>query len=91
MKTLIRLREQIDTVDHKIICLLEKRLLLVRKIGNMKLLKSLPPLDPARWQHVLDTRSEWGRELGLDPEFIQDIFIRIHDYSLQIEGKICQK
>ena len=89
--SLADLRRQIDLTDQELIQVVRKRATLVELVAKAKRHSSLPPLDPSRWQHVLDTRSEWGRALGLDPTFIQDIFNRIHDYSLQIEGEICQK
>lgn len=84
-------RDQINGVDRELVDLLARRTVLVTEVGRLKKIAQLPPLDPIRWQHVLDTRTKWGSELGLDPQFIQDIYNRIHDYSLQIEGEICRK
>lgn len=89
--SLTELRKQIDSADHELIQILRKRVSLVELVGRAKQRSSAPPLDPARWQQVLHTRTKWGTELGLSREFILDIFNRIHDYSLQIEGEICQK
>lgn len=86
-----KLRKNIDQLDQTLVTLLAKRKGLVIEVGNLKKDANLPPLDPARWQQVLDTRTAWGSEVDLDPHFVQDIFNRIHDYSLQIEGEICQK
>lgn len=89
--TLQNLRNKINDVDRKLVGLLARRMELVDEVGYIKRSAQLPPLDASRWQEVLSSRKEWGSELGLDPSFIQDIFNRIHDYSLQIEGEICQK
>lgn len=88
---LTELRKQIDFTDHQLIGVLKKRASLVELVGKLKKLSSIPPMDPSRWQEVLKSRREWGSELGLDPHFVQDVFNRIHEYSLQIEGGICQK
>lgn len=79
------LRTKIDSTDRQLVVILSKRLNLVAEIGKLKKQTNLAPLDPARWQHILTTRSGWGSELGLNQNFIQDIFNRIHEYSLQIE------
>jgi chorismate mutase len=88
---LTELRKQIDLTDQELIQVLRKRVSLVELVGKAKQGNSAPPLDPSRWQQVLDTRTEWAVELGLDPKFVVDLFNRIHEYALQIEGEICQK
>jgi chorismate mutase len=88
---LTTLRTQIDLIDQELIKILRKRCSLVDLVGKAKKRSSTVPLDPARWRQVLASRTKWGVELDLDPDFIQDIFNRIHKYSLQIEGEICQK
>lgn len=88
---LTELRKQIDLTDHELIQTLRKRMSLVALVGKVKNRNATPPLDPARWQQVLSTRTKWGNELELDSHFVQDIFNRIHAYSLQIEGDICQQ
>jgi len=89
--SLTTLRKQIDSTDHELIQVLQKRASLVELVAKAKRRNSAPPLDASRWQHVLNTRTEWGVKLGLSPEFTADIFNRIHEYSLQIEGNICKK
>lgn len=85
------LRKQIDLTDHELIQILRKRVSLVELVGKAKKRDAVTPLDPVRWQEVLVTRAQWGIDLGLSPELIVDLFNRIHEYSLQIEGEICQK
>lgn len=89
--TLQMLRDAINVVDHDILSLLAQRKELVAKVGEHKKTQHLPPLDPSRWQQVLDSRTQWAVELGLNPEFVVDLFNRIHEYALQIEGEICHK
>ena len=84
------LRAKLDQVDHELIQILRKRISLVELVGKTKKQTVVPPLDPSRWQHVLRARTKWGSELDLSPEFITDIFNRIHEYALQIEGEICK-
>lgn len=85
------LRNQIDIVDQELIRALRKRFSLVELVGKVKKRNEVKPLDATRWQQVLLSRTKWGKELDLDPVFITNIFNQIHDYSLQIEGELCQK
>jgi chorismate mutase-like protein len=86
-----QLRKNIDELDKNLMNVLIQRKKLVQEVAEYKKFHQLPPLDPSRWQEVLDTRTEWAIELGLDPEFVVDLFNRIHEYALQIEGEICHK
>lgn len=91
LSSLRSLRSQLDQIDKSFLKLLEARKKVVEQVASYKHRHSLPPLDPTRWQKVLDSRKVWGCQLGLDQSFIHDLFTRIHDYSLQIEGRICKK
>jgi len=89
--TLQSLRDEINTIDQELIDILAKRVALVSKVGSIKKIVDLPPLDPSRWQQVLSTRVIWGQKLGLNPSFIREILETIHKESLRIEEEICHK
>lgn len=91
MANINTLREQIDQADRALLAILTGRVVLVKKIARYKHQHDLPPLDPSRWQQVQNTRQEWGMQLGLDPDFVYNLFECIHNYSLTIEGEICHK
>ena len=80
--TLDRLRHRIDKVDLKILRLLAERMIISKKIGQIKSVLKLPPLQPARWKKVLQTRIKIGEDFGLRSNFIQMIWDHIHDESL---------
>lgn len=82
------LRQQIDSVDEQIINLLSDRMTVVNLVGEYKKKNNIPPLDPKRWQEVLDTRLKLAREKGLDIEMIRNIYENIHDQALKIESRI---
>lgn len=82
------LRAKLDKIDQTLVNSLKKRQDIVINIGQLKKQHGLPPLDPKRWQQVLETRRQWGSEMGLDPIFIEHIFEVIHNYSLQIEEQV---
>ena len=82
------LRLLLDIADQKLLTALSERLQLVERIGILKAEKGIPPLDEARWQVVLQTRTEKGAALGLSPEFVTAIFNTIHTEALRIEARI---
>jgi len=55
-------RETINIIDRQLIELLSKRFETVRKIGAYKKERNMPPLQPARWREVLDSRRAWALE-----------------------------
>ncbi len=88
MKKLVLFRKNIDQIDNEIIFLLGKRFNIVKKIGRLKKKKGLLPLDKKRWEKVLVTRKKWGTRKKLDPDFIEKIFISIHNEALKVEDKL---
>lgn len=89
MKTQLEsLRKIIDEVDELIVNLLAKRMQVVKKVGQYKKSKNLPPLDPARWQQVLNSKMEKAKSLGLDPEMVKKIYNIIHGEVLKVEKKL---
>ena len=81
-------RKQIDEIDNLIVDLLAKRMKVVKKVGQFKKLKNLPPLDPTRWQQVLNSKMEKAKSLGLDREMVKKIYNIIHEEALKIEKSI---
>ncbi|MDP2103513.1 MAG: chorismate mutase [Candidatus Gracilibacteria bacterium] len=88
MNPLIQFREQIDTIDTEIIHLLSRRFEIVRGVGQYKKQNNLPPLQPGRWQEVLESKKQLAREHGMSEEFVVDVWNRIHEYALEIEKGI---
>ncbi|PIV38208.1 hypothetical protein COS31_00610 [Candidatus Roizmanbacteria bacterium CG02_land_8_20_14_3_00_36_15] len=81
------LRKIIDEIDGLIVNLLAKRMKVVKKVGLFKKRHNLPPLDPTRWQQVLNSKMEKAKSLGLDPEMVKKIYNIIHNQALEIEKK----
>ena len=83
---LIKLRQEIDTLDAQIIKSLAQRMRVVQKVGEYKKKRGIPPLDKIRWQKVLESKLLLARELGLDQNMIKDIYERIHQAALELES-----
>ena len=56
---LAALRGELDVVDYQITELLERRLHIAKKIGEIKQYQGIPVFDPVREKEVLRTRGEW--------------------------------
>ena len=78
-------RKQIDEIDAQIIDLLTKRFEIVKKVGEYKKERNIPPLQPERWQQVLQTRKNLAKEKWLNPELIEKIWNLIHEEALKLE------
>lgn len=83
---LATLREQIDALDAVLLEALATRARLVDKVGQYKKVRGMEPLDPARWQQVLQGNIDRANELGLCPEFVEALYHLIHEYSLHLES-----
>ena len=53
------LRDELDVIDYQMTQLLEKRLCVAKKIGQVKQYQGIPVFDPTREKEVLRTRGEW--------------------------------
>ena len=85
MEQLQSFRNEIDTIDSKIIELLWQRFDYVRKVAVFKREKNMPALQSSRWQEVLDGVKKSWTENGLNPVFVGVIWNTIHEFALEIE------
>lgn len=83
--TLQTLRDQLDTIDREIVKLLAERFKVIHQVGLHKKQSGEPILDPDRWARVLTSKKLIARQLGVDPQLIEDLYNRIHQHALQIE------
>jgi chorismate mutase len=79
------IRNQIDTIDHRILQLLAERMVLSRQIGVQKQDRNLPIQDPAREAEMLDTLSGAARKTGLEPSFIRKLYEVILEESRRVQ------
>lgn len=79
------LREQIDTVDRQMLQLYAARLDLSRQIAQVKAQAHLAVFQPKRWDALLRQRLEAARSLGLDPDFVKEVFEKIHAESVRVQ------
>ncbi len=82
------IRKQIDSIDSRIIQLLGKRFKLVENVAKYKQLNNIKPLQPKRWQEVLEKIKKLGLENNLDEALVSDVWNLIHENALKKEAKI---
>lgn len=86
-----KLRSIIDEMDSKLLEHLSARMDIVQEIGNYKRENNVTIFQIDRWEEILETRSSWARERGLDVEMIRDILHDIHKASINMQNDIFTK
>jgi chorismate mutase len=78
-------RDQIDTIDIEIIYLLSRRFLLVEQIWEIKKETWDNPLQPQRWEDILNNLYLEADDKNISRILIKEIWDSIHKESLKIE------
>lgn len=81
------IREEIDTLDEKILYLLQNRFKSVEEIRELKNTLGLPVGDKKREEEVLNNLLPIGEKLGLSKSFVAKLFKLIISESKKIQGK----
>ena len=68
------LRERIDAIDTTLITLLAERQEEVRRVVSLKKKHNVPVYHPAREENLISDRRRRARDMGLNPQFIEDTF-----------------
>lgn len=82
------LRNSLLNLDKSLCFILAERFCVVKKIGIYKDQLNVPPLDPKRWQQVLDNKVKTAGKVNLSTSLVKNIFNSIHEVSLDIERRI---
>ena len=85
-----QLRAQIDVIDENLIRALASRLEISRRIGEFKKAHNIAIVQASRWESILSTMIEKGRENGLPEEFVSVIFNAIHESSVAEQNRILE-
>lgn len=88
---LVKLRAQIDRLDEELIHTLKMRKSVVEKIAQAKIEQNITALQISRFDQLMKERLESASKLGLDGEFIREIFNAIHEDSIRIQTDLFQK
>lgn len=78
------IRDCIDQIDKEIITSLSHRAAYVRCASNFK--KSVKEVKASdRVKSIIETRQQWAKEAGIDPDFIKSLYLHIVDYFINGE------
>jgi chorismate mutase len=80
------IRAEIGRVDEAIVFLIDERLRLARRVGELKRSVGLRVLDPSREAAVVRRAGAIARERGLDDEAVRDVFWRLIEMSRTAQG-----
>ncbi|MEO1958480.1 MAG: prephenate dehydratase [Nautiliaceae bacterium] len=86
---LSELRKEIDRIDNELIRLLNKRMEIVKKVGELKNNTNAPIYRPEREKEIIDRLTEISKKEGgiLGKEEIEAIFLEIFATSRSLERK----
>lgn len=84
-------RKKIDKIDAKLIALLGKRMAVVTAIGHYKANHNIQPLQPKRFEAILQKNILLGQHVNLSEPFIRALMNAIHEESLAKEKVIEKK
>lgn len=78
------LRNEIDKIDQELVCLIEKRMEIVKKIGKYKKEKNLPILDQNREEEVINKNIAYLKN-STNIKSYKEIITKIMEVSKKIE------
>lgn len=85
------LRDQIDRLDNELLHTLKMRQDVVEKIAKAKIEQNVTALQKGRFEQLMKGRMDAGVKLGLNQDFIKEIFDSIHEQSVQTQTTLFEK
>lgn len=77
------LRAEIDELDDRLWETIVARMDVSRRIGTWKKAHGVAPLQPERYQQLLQQRQSWAETRHLDADFVEQVLSRLHSESLK--------
>ncbi|NCC98510.1 MAG: 3-deoxy-7-phosphoheptulonate synthase [Bacteroidia bacterium] len=87
-ENLAELRKQIDITDNELLDLLSKRMRVSREIGTYKKEHSMPVLQAARYDEIMQKRVILGESLGMSADFVRKFLESVHEESVRQQIEI---
>lgn len=88
MKTLKKIRLDIDKIDYQIIQLIKRRNQMVKKAGEFKRANNLPTKDLYREKEILLDRINKGQSQKISSELVKKIWQIFFKESYKLEQEI---
>jgi chorismate mutase len=87
-ENLAQLRKQIDEYDNNLLETLAARMRVSGEIGRYKKEHNMPVLQTSRYDEILQKRVAQAGQLDMSPDFVQTIFVAIHEESVRHQMEI---
>ena len=87
-ESLTELRRQIDEIDNELLAILAKRIRISKEIGQYKKEHNMPVLQTRRYDAVLKKHTNAAVNLGINPDFLKNIFASIHEESVRLQVEL---
>lgn len=78
-----QLRNQVDSIDHQFVELLNERMKIIDRIAEYKFINNVSVLQMERWLEILKTRTEHGNRIGLETKFMEQLLKHLHQESIR--------
>ena len=85
------LRDKIDRVDNDLLESLLERMKIVDSIGNAKIKSNITALQIHRMDELMKKRIQLADSMGLNSEFVKELYNVIHDHSVKIQTEMMLK
>jgi len=72
--SLPELRARIDELDQRLVQVLAERLAVCEEVARVKEGSDTPVIQPARVRDVITSRRQWAIDIGVDPDFAEQVF-----------------
>ncbi len=82
------LREQIDQIDRELFEIFAQRMAVVEEIGMYKKRNNVTVFQKSRWKEISETRKQWAVELGLNEDFMADLYKLVHNAAIRRQETI---
>ncbi len=83
-----QLRGKINNLDKEFVELMGQRMALAEKIGEYKKENNVATYQVDRWTEIFNTRKEWAKKMGVNEDFVAEMFKLIHEESVRKQEEI---
>jgi isochorismate pyruvate lyase len=87
-KTIDEVRQEIDRIDKEVIRLFGERFSYIKEVVKYKVHSEDGILAKARYDKVIEERTNWAKSYELDPKVIDKIYRILMDYFIEEQFKI---
>lgn len=82
------LRSKINNIDREVVELMGQRMALSEKIAEYKKENNVTTYQVDRWNEIFNTRKEWAKKMGVNEEFIAELFKLVHEESVRKQEEV---